>query len=34
MLSGFVFYMEEERDQKYENFTNSVVLKKKALKIY
>lgn len=34
MLSGFVFYMEEERDQKYEeNFTNSVVLKK-ALKIY
>lgn len=34
MLCGFVFYMEEERDQKYEeNFTNSVVLKK-ALKIY
>lgn len=29
MLSGFVFYMEEERDQKYEeNFTNSVVRKK------
>lgn len=27
MFSGFVFYMEEERDQKYEEkFTNSVVL--------
>lgn len=27
MFSAFVFYMEEERDQKYEeNFTNSVVL--------
>lgn len=36
MFSGFVFYMEEERDQKYEEkFTNSVVLiLKKALKIY
>lgn len=27
MFTGFVFYMEEERDQKYEEkFTNSVVL--------
>lgn len=27
MFSGFVLYMEEERDQKYEEkFTNSVVL--------